>query len=383
MPPEQQDDLKLAEKPADVWALGSTLFTLLAGRSAFPGGQAAIISQVARDEFPALPADVDAPIVVTEILAKATRRRPEDRYRDAAEMAAALEEAQRQIGRGPASPGVATAAAPRGAAPEPQPLPKPSRLVIPGFKFLARNPQGYDEYEHEKTALVFVLLPGGKFRMGSPESEPERSAAEGPVHKVELSPFLIAKLEVTQEVWAKVMRSKPSHSKGEKGLPADSVSSDEGKAFCERTGLEFPTEAQWEYAARGGTETPFSFGETITTDHANYDGRYPYGKAPKGLYRKKTVPVGSLPANPFGLHEVHGNLWEWCFDVFDAEFYKNPEARRKDPRCESGSEFRVLRGGSWLHYARRCRSAYRVWDAPGFRWDFVGFRPAFSRLATE
>jgi formylglycine-generating enzyme required for sulfatase activity len=383
MPPEQQEALKRAGKPADIWALGSTFYTLLVGRRAFAGETGhEIMQRVKSDDFPGLPAYVDdVPRGIREVLAKATRRRPEDRYQDAFELAAALEEAKHDIGRGPT--GVSNIAALlRAAGTRPQASPKPSRLVVPGFRFLTRNRQGYDEYHHEKTGLIFVLLPGGRFRMGSPKSEFGRHDDEGPVHEVELSRFLIAKHQVTQVVWVKLMRTNPSHFKGEEDLPVDSVSWEDCKAFCETTGLDFPTEAQWEYAARGGTETPFSFGETITTDQVNYDGNGPYGSAPRGTYRQKTVPVGSLPPNPFGLHEVHGNLYESCFDVYDGEFYGNREAREKDPRCKSGSAFRVLRGGSWYCYARRCRSARRFWNASSYRWFYVGFRPAVSRLAT-
>jgi formylglycine-generating enzyme required for sulfatase activity/serine/threonine protein kinase len=254
---------------------------------------------------------------------------------------------------------------------------------IPGFTFLARNQQGYPEYRHDKTGRVFVLLPGGKFRMGSPETEASRGTDEGPVHEVELSPFLIAKHELTQAVWEKVMGANPSSFKGGKDLPVETVSWDDCKSFCDKTGLGFPTEAQWEYACRAGTQTPFSFGGTITTDQVNYDGNFPYGNSPKGTYRQKTVPVGSLPANAFGLHEMHGNVWEWCFDVYDGEFYKKPEATKKDPRCEAGSVYRVLRGGSWVCLAWYCRTAYRNWFAASNRWIYAGFRPALSRLPPE
>jgi formylglycine-generating enzyme required for sulfatase activity len=245
--------------------------------------------------------------------------------------------------------------------------------AIAGFTRLDVNAQGYPEYRHEKTGLLFVLLPGGKFRMGSPETEASRGTDEGPVHEVELSPFLIAKHEVTQEVWVKVMGTSPSFFKGERHLPVEKVSWDDCKAFCDKTGLAFPTEAQWEYACRAGTQTPFSFGATITTDQVKYHGKYP----------QKTVPVGSLLANAFGLHEMHGNLWEWCFDVHDDQFYRKPEATKKDPRCEAGSVFRVLRGGSWGNYARGCRSALRTGDAASYRGYDAGFRPALSRLPPE
>jgi formylglycine-generating enzyme required for sulfatase activity len=259
----------------------------------------------------------------------------------------------------------------------------PEKRGIAGFTFVGMNPQGFAEYWHDKTGQEFVLLPGGKFCMGSPATEPGRGTDEGPVHEVELSPFLIAKYELTQEVWEKVMGTNPSRFNAGKDLPVETISWDDCKTFCDEAGLDFPTEAQWEYAARGRTQTPFSFGPTIITDQVNYDGNHPYGNAPNGTYRQETVTVLTLPANAFGLHEKHGNVWEWCLDVYDAQFYKKPEATKKDPKSEAGSGFRVLRGGSWYDIAGGCRSAYRGRYAASNRGINAGFRPAFSRLAPE
>ena len=242
------------------------------------------------------------------------------------------------------------------------------------FTSLGKNAQGYEELREEQTGIVFVKLPGGKFQMGSPASEVLRGDDEGPVHEVTLSPFLIAKHEVTQAQWKQVMGANPSGFKGG-DLPVEQVSWENCQEFCKKTGLSLPTEAQWEYACRAGTSTPFSFGTTITSEQVNYNGKYPYVGAPKGLDRRKTVAVGSLPANGFGLHDMHGNVWEWCEDVYDANFYGTPAAAGPDPVSTSGSGDRVDRGGSWSNSTGYCRSANRFGAHPGIRSDIHGFRP--------
>jgi formylglycine-generating enzyme required for sulfatase activity len=134
-----------------------------------------------------------------------------------------------------------------------------------------------------------------------------------------------------------------------------------------------PTEAEWEYAARAGTTTPFSFGETISTTQANYDGRYFYGRGSKGEYRRQTVPVGSLPANPWGLYEMHGNVWEWVEDC-----WQSYQGAPQDSRVwvEASCTERVLRGGSLNNRPKDLRSAIRIWAGPDFRNYDLGFRVA-------
>jgi formylglycine-generating enzyme required for sulfatase activity len=139
-----------------------------------------------------------------------------------------------------------------------------------------------------------------------------------------------------------------------------------------------PTEAEWEYAARAGTTTPFGFGETLDTDQANYDGNYPYAGGPRGIYRKKTTPVKNFSPNAWGLYDMHGNVWEWCQDWYG----DYPSGSVTDPQGPQSGDDRVLRGGSWLNFARLCRSAYRNWRTPDDRRSANGFRlvaPLFSR----
>ena len=188
-----------------------------------------------------------------------------------------------------------------------------------------------------------------------------------------VSPFLIAKYELSQAEWKRVMGTNPSNFTGDM-LPVEQLSWDDIQEFEKRTGLTLPTEAQWEYACRAGTTTPFSFGETVTTEKANYNGLFLYGNAPKGEYRRKTVPVTSFFPNAFGLFNVHGNVGEWCEDVFD--YYSKSESANGDVAFSSGSGRRVARGGSWVRHPALCRSASRTGWMPLSRASSLGCRLA-------
>jgi formylglycine-generating enzyme required for sulfatase activity len=180
-------------------------------------------------------------------------------------------------------------------------------------------------------------------------------------------------------MWSAVTGKNPSQFKGD-DRPVENVSWRDVRAFLARLSAllpecetDLPTEAEWEYACRAGTETPFSFGETITPEQVNHDGNVPYAGGAKGLYRRETVPVKSLPANPWGLYEMHGNVWEWCADGMRAYSTEPVE----DPRGPEGGDkdvSRVVRGGSWISYARRARSAGRYAGVPGGAYGSLGFR---------
>jgi formylglycine-generating enzyme required for sulfatase activity len=213
--------------------------------------------------------------------------------------------------------------------------------------------------------------------MGSPPTEAERSDNEGPQHEVTISKgFWLFDTACTQALWQAVMG--PRFFKGS-DRPVGSVSWDDVQGFLQRikrvpgVDLRLPTEAQWEYACRAGTATPFSFGETIASDQVNYDGDYPYAGGRKGLYRRETVPVASLPANSWGLYEMHGNVWEWCTD--GRRNYTTEAVT--DPVGSTGAGGgRVLRGGSWNGIAGYVRSASRGANDPGIRYSDIGFRCA-------
>ncbi len=234
--------------------------------------------------------------------------------------------------------------------------------------------------------LEMVEIPGGSFLMGSPESEAERGSDEGP-HQVTVSPFYMGKFEVTQAQWRAVanlpkmsrdLNPDPSQFKGD-NRPVEQVSWEEAVEFCERLSKKsgkryrLPTEAEWEYACRAGTKTPFAFGETITPEIVNYDGNYPYGKAQKGAYRERTVDVGSLGvANGFGLYDMHGNVWEWCMDWYSENYYS--QSPGVDPTGPASGSARVVRGGGWYGVAQDLRSAVRYGRTPDDRVYSLGFR---------
>jgi formylglycine-generating enzyme required for sulfatase activity len=235
--------------------------------------------------------------------------------------------------------------------------------------------------------LDLALIPAGTFRMGSPSSELQRYDSEGPQRTVNIASFLIGQYAVTQAQWRAVaglpkrqidLNSDPSYFKGD-NLPVENINWLEAVEFCDRlsqfTGRShrLPSEAEWEYACRAGTTTPFYFGETITTDLVNYDGNYTYGSGPKGIYREKTTVVGSFPPNAFGLYDMHGNLWEWCADPWH-ENYNSAPTDGSVWESRGNTQYRVLRGGSWFNYPRNCRSAFRYGLGPGSRnWGY-GFR---------
>jgi formylglycine-generating enzyme required for sulfatase activity len=180
---------------------------------------------------------------------------------------------------------------------------------------------------------------------------------------------------VRQAQWQAVMGNNPSHFKGA-DRPVEHLSWDDCQAFCAKVsqlvGKQFrlPTESEWEYACRAGTTTPFYFGETIGTDQANYDGNHIYGRGKQGVYRQQATPVGSFPANAWGLFDMHGNVFEWCQDWYGPY----PESDIKDPQIDNDGETRVLRGGSWYGSPDGCRSACRYGFAPDDRNGIFGCR---------
>ena len=226
--------------------------------------------------------------------------------------------------------------------------------------------------------LDMVQIPGGSFMMGSPASEKGWSESESPQHQVNVPGFSMGKFVVTQEQYQQIMGKNPSYftQKGAK-RPVEQVSWNNAVYFCQKlsqkTGREYrlPSEAEWEYACRAGTTTPFHFGETITTELANYNGTDTYASEPKSKYFPQITDVGSFPPNAFGLYDMHGNVWEWCQDDWHDNYIDAP----KDGSVWTiqSSNTKMLRGGSWLNGPELCRSAYRVSYDVGFVLN-VGFR---------
>ena len=263
-----------------------------------------------------------------------------------------------------------------------------------------------------------VLIPAGTFLMGSPESEAERRDEETQ-HQVTISrPFYMGKYEVTQAEWEAVMGSNPSWFQGT-NLPVEWVSWYDAIEYCnklsekegltsaytidkersdlnneidydviflygfvdsevrwfvtwdrEANGYRLPTEAEWEYACRAGTTTPFSTGNNLTTNQANYNGNYPYNRNAKGEFREQTTAVGSFAPNAWGLYDMHGNVGEWCWDWYD-DYSENNQT---DPAGAVSGAGRVFHGGSWNTFGQGVRSAFRGYDNPGYRSNNGGFR---------
>jgi formylglycine-generating enzyme required for sulfatase activity len=275
--------------------------------------------------------------------------------------------------------------------------------------------------------LELVLVPPGRFLMGSPETEPAHAPEEFQ-HAVELTrPFYISRFAVTQEQFQRLMNRNPSSfQKGKiddqrlaglsdtKRLPVEEVtwydavelcnqlSLRQGKRPCYRLtdvrrggdseitkagveivagadGFRLATEAEWEFAARAGTRSPFFFGDTLNGDRANCNGEHPYGTDVKGKFWDRPQPVGSYEANALGLCDMHGNVWQWCQDGaharrwYRADFFHS-EAAHKDPQGSVSGALHVMRGGAWFNYPWSCRAAIRAAYPPEFRTDGIGIR---------
>jgi len=277
--------------------------------------------------------------------------------------------------------------------------------------------EGYREDLGGRLALTLIEIPAGSFLMGSPPEEPGRSDDEGPQHEVKLASFFMSHTPITQAQWREVagwqplpaerwgqdLNPDPSHfynregqAEGEVRLfeaeantdnrPVENVSWLDAMEFCnrlsQRTGRTYslPSEAQWEYACRAGTTTPFHFGDTISPELANYRGDVAYADGPQGVYREQTTPVGMFPANAWGLHDMHANVWEWCQDEWHESYEGAPtdgrawvDAAERENSNESKKR-RLLRGGSWSYYPRYCRSACRFLILPVDAYYVVGFR---------
>jgi formylglycine-generating enzyme required for sulfatase activity len=216
--------------------------------------------------------------------------------------------------------------------------------------------------------------------MGSPASEKGRSQDESPQHQVNVPAFAMGKFAVTQEQYQQVMGENPANFKGG-NRPVEQVSWNDAVEFCnklnqisQKTGRKYrlPSEAEWEYACRAGTNTPFHFGKTITSDLANYYGTVTYASEPKGQYRQETTEVGSFSPNSFGLYDMHGNVWEWCQDDWH-DNYTNAPNNGTAWTGQSGNA-KLLRGGSCVNSSGNCRSANRLNDIRDNRLDIIGFR---------
>jgi formylglycine-generating enzyme len=263
-------------------------------------------------------------------------------------------------------------------------------LAPPLWPPLAASAWGDDRWdswiEIEVAGVVQRLrwIAPGSFWMGSPEKEADRRNDEGPRHRVTLTHgFWLADTACTQAMWLAVMGGEnPSHfNKSGLRCPVEQVSWHDVQAFLARLqahvpDLEpgLPTEAEWEYACRAGTETPFAFGETLSSEQANFDGNHPYGGAKKGPFREKTIPVKQFEPNGWGLHEMHGQVWEWCADAAYRKYGAEAASDPGDLSAPGQEGPRAVRGGSWFNLGRGARSAQRSPLRASYRGDGLGFR---------
>lgn len=229
--------------------------------------------------------------------------------------------------------------------------------------------------------LEMIFIPGGTLIMGSPETEEGHADHERPQHKVNITPFLLSKYPITQQQWEVIIGDNSCRFRDER-RPVETVSWYDADDFCRilsrrtKRNYHLPSEAQWEYAARAGTKTPFHFGETITTEVANFNGDS-YGIAPKGANRQESSPVGIFPANQFGLYDMHGNVWEWCADPWHENYQGAPADGSVWELGQRDASY-LLRGGSWQVNPRDCRSSFRRRHDPREKQSDIGFRVAIS-----
>ncbi len=244
------------------------------------------------------------------------------------------------------------------------------RIIIHREK---RRTTYFSEPLSDEVDLDMIQIPGGTFLMGSPQEELENYPDEQPQHSVTVPSFFMGRYPITQAQWRVVaaypeiereLKPDPSEFQGE-NRPVEQVSWEDAVEFCQRLSVKtsrsyrLPSEAEWEYACRAGTQTPFHFGETLTDEFANYDATEVYGHGVKGEDRGETTEVGQFPSNNFGLHDMHGNVWEWCQDDWHEDYEGAPEDGSAWLDGESKNNAKVLRGGSWGYYPRLCRCAVR------------------------
>lgn len=389
----------------DIWSVGIIFYQLLTGQMPYPQKeQVNLMYAILSEEPQPLPDSV--PQHLREIIEHALKKNPNERYQSAKEMREALREALRT------KPESIIDAKDKMPAQEPKIEDEKKTEKLPKvedenktWEMPPQHPTLQSPHLDEKTItqktkvlleisnkihtanlpkgikLEMVLIPAGNFMMGSPASEKNRGTDESPQHRVTIGyEFYMGKFEVTQAQWQAVMGSNPSYFKNCDNCPVESVSWNDaqdfiGKLNARNDGFTYrlPSEAEWEYACRAGTTTAFSFGDSLSSSQANFNGNYPYGGASKGEYKAKTTPVGSYQPNAFGLYDMHGNVWEWVEDIYQDNYNGLPtdgsaNVSRRD------SSLRVLRGGSWSLYGNNLRSANRSRLAPGGRDVSSGFR---------
>jgi len=232
---------------------------------------------------------------------------------------------------------------------------------------------------HSKPLIEWVTIPQGTFIMGNTIDKLNKGSDEQP-HQVKLNAFKMSKYKITFAQYdafcdATGRQKLDDEGWGRGDRPVINVTWYDADAFAKWIGCRLPTEAEWEYACRADTKTPFNTGGNLTTNQANYNGNYPYLNNEKGVFRAKTIPVGSFKPNNWGLYDMHGNVWEWCSDWY-GKYQKMSQKNPSGPKSGTG---KVIRGGSWNLYAKYCRSDFRNYMRPDFGFNYIGFRVVYSK----
>jgi formylglycine-generating enzyme required for sulfatase activity len=295
---------------------------------------------------------------------------------------ATLSSSSSQIQPNAQSPKTAPQKSPKQPATPISPPPK-SKSSQPVIRSECLRPSGLFRQE---VLLDMVYIPAGTFMMGAPDNEAGAGDDEKPQHQVTVPAFWMSKYPITQSQYKAIMGNNPSLFKGD-NRPVERVNWHDAVEFCKqlttKTGKQYrlPSEAEWEYACRAGTTTPFHFGQMLTDRLANYNATEIYNNSPAGVFRRETTEVGLFPANAFGLHDMHGNVWEWCLDHWH-ENYKGAPSDGNAWMTGGNASSRLLRGGSWYSYPWSCRSANRIRYNPGYGRNSIGFRVVVSSAWT-
>jgi formylglycine-generating enzyme required for sulfatase activity len=409
--PEQALDFHRADIRADIYSLGCTMYYLLTGQPPFPGSTLAekLLRHQQAEPPPLEQLRADVPAGLSAVVGKMLAKRPEDRYQTPGDLAAEL---SALLKNGPQEPRGAGGSARLWKA-----LSARRRWLLYGLVILLAvaavalfgSARGPARRFTNSIGMELVLIPPGNFTMGSPDSETGHMPQENGAHEVAISkPFYLGVHEVTVGNFHAFAKATGYQTEAEKGggairftgdyttdpkcnwqnpgwaqgddHPVVAVSWNDATAFCqwlskkEGKTYRLPTEAEWEYACRAGTKTPFHFGSALSAQHANFNAAIPYGPAPKGPSPASAVKVGSYAANDIGLYDMHGNVWELCADYYDGSYYSR--SPKSDPTGPETGTLRVLRGGSWCNEGRYLRSAFRQGYAANQRGNHIGFRVA-------